>query len=162
MVFKRSSTMTMSGVFGESLRTLSRELSCKCVNQLSCIFLFVCIVLSPCTLRSSFAVMSTMRSWRAVYSPLNAGQPFNMCAVDSNCLLLCNKQNGSWWFGNHSERLYWVGSACSLALITNLRMPALTAGFWSAECETAGSAHCRHASLPWRRKFGEGYVPNCL
>ena len=41
-----------------------------------------------------------------------------------------------------------MGSACSLALITNLRMPALTAGFWSADCETAGSAHCRHASSP--------------
>ena len=27
-------------------------------------------------------------------------------------------------------------------------MPVLTAGLWSAEWETAGSAHCRHASLP--------------
>ena len=62
IVFKRSSTTTMSGVFGDSLRTFSRELSFKFLNQLSCILLFACIVLSPCTLHSSFAVMLTMRS----------------------------------------------------------------------------------------------------
>ena len=119
---------------------------CECVLY----FFFVCIVLcmyvllfvcmlSPYFLRSSYVVMSTMRSWWAMYSPLNAGHLFNMCALDSNC-----------WFGSHRERLYWVGSACSLALITNFRMPALTAGLCSAECDTAGSAHCRHASCEWR------------
>ena len=54
-----------SHVFGESMRTLAMELF-KCVNQFSCIFLFLCIMLSPYTLCSSFAVMSTMRSWRAM------------------------------------------------------------------------------------------------
>ena len=126
----------MSGVFGESLRTVSREVSFKCVNQLSCIFLssIVCMycALSPYTSRSSFAVRSTTRSWWAMCSPLNAGHPFIMCAVDSNCLSLCNKLTGSWRFGNHRKRLYWVGSACSLALITHFGMPALTAGLWSA------------------------------
>src|SRR4029434_2084614 len=45
MVFKRSSTTTMSGVFGESLRTLSKELSFKCVSFFClCVLRFVRIL----------------------------------------------------------------------------------------------------------------------
>lgn len=91
-----------------------------------------------CTLSRYFAQFLSCYVYDAIVTrdALNAGHPFSMCAVDSFILSLCSKQNGSWCFGNHKERLYLVGRVCSRALITNFKMSSLMAEFCNAECET--------------------------
>ena len=84
--------MTTSGVLGEDFMTRSSVLLDKenqSVWTVLCVWSFINCSMLRC---SSLAIRSTIRSCRAMYSPLKAGQLFMMCATDSSWWLLCRRQ----------------------------------------------------------------------